>query len=63
MSDIAKVIVEVAGRVGAIAAEPKQFRTGSRGFYGHGKIKAINGCRYQVTVSIVEIGSKKKNAA
>lgn len=63
MSDIAKVMVEVPGGARAIAAEPKQFRTGSSGFYGHGKIKANNGRRYQVTISIVEIGSKNKNAA
>lgn len=63
MSDIAKVTVEVAGVAGTIVAEPKQFRTGSRGFHGHGKVKAPNGRRYQIIINIVEIGSKKKNAA
>ena len=60
--DIARVAVEVAGGVGAIIAEPIQFKTGSSGFYGQGKVKATDGKRYQVTINIVEIGSKNKNA-
>lgn len=58
--DIARVTVEVAGGTGAIVAEPKQFKTGSTGFYGQGKVKAIDGRRFQVSVNIVEIGSKNK---
>ena len=35
----------------------KQFKTGSRGFYGMTKLE-IDGKRYQVQIQIVEIGSK-----
>jgi len=42
-----------------ISLEPKNFKTGSRGFYGNGKIP-INGKRYQGNMMLVEIGSKKK---
>jgi len=36
---------------------PKQFKTGSRGYYANQKIE-IEGKRYQVQVQLVEIGSK-----
>jgi len=36
---------------------PKQFKTGSRGYYANQKIE-IDGKRYQVQVQLVEIGSK-----
>ncbi len=45
--------------VGMLVAEPKNFKTGSRGFFGMGKI-AIEEKRYQVQVQLVEIGSKPK---
>ena len=45
--------------VGLMTADPKEFKTGSRGFYGMGKI-AIGEKRYQVQVQLVEIGSKPK---
>lgn len=38
---------------------PKDFKTGSRGYYANGKTE-INGKRYQVQIQLVEIGSKKK---
>jgi hypothetical protein len=41
-----------------LTATPKEFKTGSRGFYGQGKIE-IDGKRYQVQIQLVEIGSKK----
>jgi hypothetical protein len=62
MSEIAKVTIEVAGGIGTIVAEPKQFKTGSRGFYGQGKVQATDGRRFQVSINIVEIGSKGKAA-
>jgi hypothetical protein len=43
--------------VGALVAAPKTFRTGSRGFFGSGKIE-IDGKRYQAQIQLVEIGSK-----
>ena len=45
--------------VGLLAAEEKEFKTGSKGFFGMGKIK-IGEKRYQVQVQMVEIGSKPK---
>ena len=40
-----------------LSLEPKQFKTGSRGFYANKKVE-IDGVRYQVQVQMVEIGSK-----
>ena len=45
--------------VGMLTAEQKLFKTGSRGFFGMGKIQ-IGEKRYQVQVQMVEIGSKPK---
>jgi len=44
--------------IGTLTASPKEFKTGSRGFYGQGKIE-MDGKRYQVQIQLVEIGSKK----
>jgi hypothetical protein len=63
MAESAKVTIEVAGATEAIIAESKQFKTGSRGFYGQGKIQATDGRRFQVSINIVEIGSKGKTAS
>jgi len=45
--------------VGILTATEKVFKTGSRGFFGMGKIQ-IDEKRYQVQVQLVEIGSKPK---
>ena len=45
--------------VGMLTAEEKLFKTGSRGFFGSGKIQ-IGEKRYQAQVQLVEIGSKPK---
>jgi len=45
--------------VGILTATEKLFKTGSRGFFGVGKIQ-IGEKRYQVQVQLVEIGSKPK---
>lgn len=45
--------------VGILQAAEKLFKTGSRGFFGMGKIQ-IGEKRYQVQVQLVEIGSKSK---
>ena len=45
--------------VGMLTAEQKLFKTGSRGFFGMGKIQ-IGEKRYQVQLQMVEIGSKPK---
>ncbi len=43
--------------LGEVMAPEKQFKTGSRGFFGMTKLE-IDGKRYQVQVQLVEIGSK-----
>lgn len=45
--------------VGMLAAMEKVFKTGSKGYFGNGKIQ-IGEKRYQVQVQLVEIGSKPK---
>ena len=45
--------------VGMLTAPEKLFKTGSRGYFGMGKIQ-IGEKRYQVQVQVVEIGSKPK---
>jgi hypothetical protein len=45
--------------VGVLTAAEKVFKTGSRGFFGMGKLQ-IGEKRYQVQVQLVEIGSKPK---
>jgi len=45
--------------VGMLPAAEKVFKTGSKGFYGMGKIQ-IGEKRYQVQIQLVEIGSKPK---
>ncbi len=45
--------------VGMVAAMDKVFKTGSKGFFGMGKLQ-IGEKRYQVQVQLVEIGSKPK---
>lgn len=42
----------------AMSVMPKNFKTGSRGYYANGKLE-IGGKRYQVQIQLVEIGSKK----
>lgn len=63
MTEFAKITIEVAGGVSTIVAEPKEFKTGSRGFYGQGKVQAADGRRFQVNVNIVEIGTKPKQSS
>ena len=56
---MSQVIVTVGGQT--LVADERQFKTGSRGFYGSGKVTLTNGKRYQVSVNVVEIGSKPTN--
>ena len=43
--------------VGTLTLPAKNFKTGSRGFYGMGKLE-VDGKRYQMQIQMVEIGSK-----
>ena len=57
------LIVEIKDKNGqtvkVITANPKTFKTGSRGFYGMDKAE-IDGKRYQIQFQAVEIGSKTR---
>ncbi len=44
--------------IGMLMAAPKDFKTGSKGYYANSKIE-IDGKRYQTQIQLVEIGSKK----
>ncbi len=52
--------ITLKGQKFNIIINPKNFSTGSVGFYGQGKIE-IDGKRYQTNIQLVEIGSKPKD--
>ncbi len=56
------IIVELKSDGGQLlsilSATPKEFKTGSKGFYANQKLE-IDGKRYQTQIQLVEIGSKK----
>jgi hypothetical protein len=54
---IADIKTDTDQRVALINVLPKQFKTGSRGFYTNQKLE-IDGKRYQMQIEVVEIGSK-----
>jgi hypothetical protein len=54
---IADIKTDTDQRVGIVQILPKQFKTGSRGFYANQKVE-IGGKRYQIQIQAVEIGSK-----
>ena len=56
---IADLKLENGQSVAVITVPPKEFKTGSRGFFGSSKAE-INGKRYQIQIQVVEIGSKGK---
>jgi len=57
MNIIAELKSDDGKLLGMMMISPKQFKTGSRGFYGNGKLE-IDGKRYQTQIQLVEIGSK-----
>lgn len=62
MNIIAEFKTDEGKPIGTMTAAPKDFKTGSRGFYAQGKLE-IDGKRYQVSVQFVEIGSKPATPA
>jgi len=54
---IAELKDETGKTLGLISLPPKQFKTGSGGFYANTKVE-VDGKRYQVQVQMVDIGSK-----
>lgn len=57
---VAELKDEKGQTIGLISLPPKQFKTGSRGYYANTKIE-VEGKRYQVQVQMVEIGSKTQS--
>ncbi len=57
---IADLKTDNGENISSLPVMPKEFKTGSRGFYANTKAE-INGKRYQVQIQVVEIGSKNKS--
>jgi hypothetical protein len=57
MNIIAELKTDDGKTLGTMAVAPKNFKTGSRGFYANGKLE-LEGKRYQLQIQLVEIGSK-----
>ena len=51
--------IQLCGDKQNFILDKKDFKTGSKGFYGTGKMVA-GGKRYQIGIQVVEIGSKPK---
>ena len=56
---IAELKADNGQLLSVLSVTPKEFKTGSRGFFGNGKVE-LDGKRYQVQIQLVEIGSKKE---
>ena len=59
MSDVNLATIQLEGETQKFLLSKKDFKTGSRGYHGVGKMMA-GGKNYQVNVQCVEIGSKPK---
>ncbi len=58
MPIIAELKTETGEVVATFTVSPKEFKTGSKGFYANSKAE-FGGKRYQVQIQMVEIGSKR----
>jgi hypothetical protein len=58
-NDINMATIQLLGDKQNFILDKKDFKTGSRGFYGTGKMVA-GGKKYQISLQVVEIGSKPK---
>ena len=52
--------IQLCGDKQNFIIDKKDFKTGSKGYYGTGKMLA-GGKRYQISIQVVEIGSKPKD--
>ena len=59
MSEVNMATIQLEGQKQSFILSKKDFKTGSRGFHGQGKMMA-GGKNYQVNILCVEIGSKKE---
>ena len=57
MNIIAELKTDDGKSLGTMTVAPKNFKTGSRGYYANGKME-LDGRRYQLQIQLVEIGSK-----
>jgi hypothetical protein len=60
MSDANIANIQLNGDKQNFILDKKDFKTGSKGYYGTGKMVA-GGKRYQISIQVVEIGSKPKD--
>jgi len=60
MKILADLKDEKGNSLATLAVPPKEFKTGSRGYYANGKIE-LEGKRYQLQIQLVEIGSKNQS--
>jgi hypothetical protein len=59
MSDVNMAAIQLCGDKQNFILDKKDFKTGSKGYYGQGKMVA-GGKKYQINIQCVEIGSKPK---
>ncbi len=59
MSEVNMATIQLCGDKQNFILDKKDFKTGSKGYYGTGKMVA-GGKRYQIGIQVVEIGSKPK---
>jgi hypothetical protein len=59
MSDANIASIQLNGDKKSFILDKKDFKTGSRGYHGTGKMEA-GGKKYQINIQVVEIGSKPK---
>jgi hypothetical protein len=57
MNIIVELKTDAGQLIGLMTVPPKDFKTGSKGFFASGKVE-IDGKRYQAQIQLVEIGSK-----
>jgi len=60
-NDVNMSTIQLCGEKQNFILDKKDFKTGSRGYYGTGKMVAA-GKKYQISIQVVEIGSKPKLA-
>jgi hypothetical protein len=58
-NDVNTAAIQLCGDKQNFILDKKDFKTGSKGYYGTGKMVAA-GKRYQISIQVVEIGSKPK---
>jgi hypothetical protein len=59
MSEVNLATIQLNGEKQSFLLSEKDFKTGSKGYHAHGKMKAGEK-NYQINVLCVEIGSKPK---